>query len=156
MRDKEEIQGYFADCYVLTSNRSHDFVNELLNHFIPKRQAMGDEFEMPQNTENPNRSFGTLTQLIVHLAKSKNVPCALYWRNMENSELKGVQLFFTDDGYLICGIYCATKFPNTDIEDLYLGQLKKFCNSDIGYISYEEPPVKNKYDFITITQNKFK
>lgn len=67
---------------------------------------------------------------------------------MENAESKGVELFLSNDEFLVYGIYCNTKFPNTKIENRYFDELKKFCNSNQGYITYEEGSPHNSQKFI--------
>lgn len=43
------------------------------------------------------------------------------------------------------GIYCETKYPDTEIEDKIFKKIKEFCISEEGYINYEDaPPLKNK------------
>ena len=152
MRNKDEIQGYYADCYVLTEKRNYDFIIKILNHFVPNRRETADEYEIPQYSENPTELFDNADEKIRFLSKNKRIKHTLYWENPDKTELKGVELFFTDDEYLICGVYCDTKFPNTEIEDKYFEQLQKICNSKQGYITYEEPSVHNSQEFIEITK----
>ena len=152
MKKEDEIQGYFADCYVLTHKRSYDFIINFLLQILPNRRETADEYEIPQYSENPTELFKTAEEAIKYLSQNKRVKHTLYFENINKTELKGVELFFTDDEYLICGIYCDTKFPNTEIEDKYFGILKEICNSEQGYIAYEEPSVHNSQEFIEITQ----
>ena len=56
--------------------------------------------------------------------------------------------FFTDDGQVIVGLSCQTKYPDTSIEDNYLKDLKNFCKSERGYVTYEEPATHNTTEFI--------
>ena len=42
------IMGYYADCYVLTNNRTKKFVDEFLNLFMPNRKEQADIYEIPQ------------------------------------------------------------------------------------------------------------
>ncbi len=44
------------------------------------------------------------------LIENKNVKYIIYFENLENDELKGVELFLIDDEFLVYGIYCNTKY----------------------------------------------
>ena len=153
MKIKDEIQGYYADCYVLTEKRTYDFIIQLLDYFTPNRRELTDEYEVPQYSDNPTDILESADEAIKFLCKNGEIKHTLYWENPDKTEMKGVELFFTDDKHLICGIYCDTKFPNTEIEDTYFEKLKTICNSEQGYIAYEEPSVHNSKDFIEIAKN---
>lgn len=147
MSTNEEYQGYFADCYVLSDRRTADFIENFLNTFVPNRKEMVDEFEVPQYSDNPFKIFKTSSEIIQFLIQNKTFKHTIYWENSRVSDLKGVELFFTDDGNVIFGIYCETKYPNTTIEDGFFSELKKFCQSNEGYITYEDTPPQNSQDF---------
>ncbi|MCT4666177.1 MAG: hypothetical protein N4A45_13205 [Flavobacteriales bacterium] len=142
-----EYQGYFADCYVLTNIRTELFVEGFLDHFVPNRRETADEFEVPQYGDNPVETFKTAREAVKFLVDNKHVKHSLYWANPEKSDLRGAELFFTDDAHIIMGIYCETKYPNTKIEDKIFKEIKEFCGSDFGYITYEDTPPHNSIEF---------
>lgn len=143
----DEYQGYFADCYVLTDKRTESFVDKFLNHFIPDRREVADEFEVAQYEDNPIEMFKTAKEAVTFLVNNKNIKHSIYWANPNKSDLRGAELFFTDDAHIIMGIYCETKYPNTEIEDKIFKELKEFCKSDEGYITYEDTPPHNSKEF---------
>ena len=147
MKPKSEKQGYYADCYVLTNKRTVDFIFQLLDRFVPNRKVTADEFEVPQYSDLPTNVFSSVDEAIAYLVDNKNTKHSIYWKNLDEGDLKGVELFFTDDGFLICGLYCDTRHPDTMIEDDYFKQLREFCGSDEGYITYENPAVQNSLAF---------
>ena len=118
-----------------------------MKHFFPKCTESADIYEMQCFTDQQEIVFQSATKAIKFLVKNKTIEYSLYWSNVESSINRGVELFFTNDGYLIVGIYCETKYPNTEIEDNALLALKRFCNSDEGYITYETPPALNGVAF---------
>lgn len=141
--------GYFADCYVLNSNRSCEFLNEFLNHFLPHREESADKYLLPQYAEVPGSIFTNIDELIHYLELNKNEPYGIYWRNtLENEHIKGAMCFFTVDAKLILGLYCNTLFPNMDIENRILQEMKTFCKSEKALIFYEEPAPDNEMEFI--------
>lgn len=149
----DEYQGYFADCYVLTDKRTESFIEEFLDHFVPKRRESIDDYEVPQHADKPVEIFNTAREAVKFLVENKSVKYSLYWENPIKSDLRGAELFFTDDSYLIMGIYCETKFPNTEIEDKIFKQIKEFCGSAEGYITYEDTPPLNSEEFREIIKN---
>lgn len=149
----DEYQGYFADCYVLTSNRTESFVEEFLDRFVPNRRETADEYEVPQYADNPIEIFKTTREAVKFLVDHKNVRHSLYWENPEKSDLRGAELFFTDDSHIIMGIYCETKYANTEIEDRIFKEIQQFCGSNLGYITYEATPPHNSDEFKEIVKN---
>ena len=147
-------QGYFADCFVLTNKRTEAFVEEFLNRFVPKRRESEDEYEVPQYEKNPVESIKSVKEKVKFLVENKSIKHSLYWENPIKSELKGAELFFTDDGHIILGIYCETKFPNTEIEDKIFKEIKAFCKSNEGYIAYEDSPPHNSVEFRKIIEKQ--
>lgn len=148
MPNQTEYKEYFADCYVLSENRSEKFIQLFLDKFIPNRKELSNEYEIPQYSDNPIITFNNATCLIDYLTAYKNVKHIIYWKNNEKSKLKGAMCFFTEDNQVIFGIYCNTAFPDKSIESDYLNKLKEFCNSNIGYFTYEEPAPDNVSDFL--------
>ena len=145
---EKEYQGYFADCYVLVPYRTKGFIHSFLDHFIPDWVESAEEYEIPQYSGDPIAVFESASGLIDYLVKKPDEHHSIYWRNTGKSEIRGAMCFFTNDGYVIAGLYCETTFPDTTIEDNLLFDLKKFCKSDSGFITYEEPPPQNAIDFL--------
>jgi hypothetical protein len=150
----DEYQGYFADCYVLTNNRTESFVEEFLNHFVPDRREIADEFQVSPYLENPVEIFKTAQEAIKFLVENKSVKHSIYWENPTKSDLKGAELFFTDDSHIIMGIYCETKYPITEIEDKIFKEMQGFCKVDEGYITYEEVAPHNSAEFREIIKSR--
>jgi hypothetical protein len=142
----DEYEGYFADCYILTNKRIQSFIEEFLDHFIPERSEPAQEFEFQQYADNPVE-IKNAREAVQFLVENKSVKHSIYWGNPIKSELRGAMIFFTDDGYVIMGIYCETKYPNTEIEDNIFKDIKEFCGSEEGYITYENPPPCNSKEF---------
>lgn len=143
----EEYQGYFDDCYVLTDRRTESFSHEFLDHFVPEGRETADEYEVPQYADNPVENFKTAREAVKFLVENGSVKHSLYWANPVKLELRGAEIFYTDDGHVIMRLYCETKFPDTDIEDKYFKEIKEFCESEEGYITYEDTPPHNSEEF---------
>ena len=142
-----EYQGYFADCYVLTDKRIESFIEEFLDHFVPERRETADEYEVPQYADNPIENFRTAKEAVNYLVMNNSVEHSLHWENPIRSALRGAEIFFNDDGSVIMGIYCETKYPDTEIEDKIFKEIKEFCGSEEGYITYEDTPPHNSEGF---------
>jgi len=156
MKKEKEYYGDFADCYVLTEKRTQEWIVRFLNEFIPNRKQQANEYEIPLYSTHPTFVFKKDEELIDYLEKNKNIPHTIYWTNEEDSDLRGVMVFFTNDGYLIPGIYCETLANDTSIEDNYFNQLKLFWKTDQGYITYEQPAPHNKDEFLKIVNSLIK
>ena len=148
MTQKQEYENYFADCYVLTDSRTKEFINAFLDKFLPDRQESADEYEIPQYSNNPTVISKTADKLIELLERNKNEIHTIYWRNNSKTTVQNAMCFFTDDGQVIVGLSCQTKYPDTSIEDSYLKDLKNFCKSERGYVTYEENATHNTTEFL--------
>jgi hypothetical protein len=140
---------YYADCYVLVDRRDRPFVRELLDRFIPDRSESADEYEVPQYSDKPTVVFKSADDLLDYLADHPKEEHAIYWRNEQTGDVRGAMCFPTNDGQMILGLYCLTKHPDTSIEDNVFSELKKFCRSEIRYVTYEENPQRNSAAFMT-------
>ncbi|MBO6496816.1 MAG: hypothetical protein JJ978_14700 [Roseivirga sp.] len=142
-----DIKEYFADCYVLTDQRNKEHILRFLDHFIPDRKETADEYEVPRYSTQPSRIFRKAENLISYLSENKSEPHGIYWSNTQEGYLRNAQVFFTNDGYLILGISCYTKYPNTEIEESFHKELLHLCSSEYGYITYEDIPPLNSLEF---------
>lgn len=135
-----EYQGYFADCYVLSDKRTTEFIYQFLDRFIPNRKESAGAYEVGQYDEGTFPTFKSVQDTIAYLVDHPTLKHSLYWENPDAADLRGIELFFTDDAHVIMGIYCETKYPNTEIENQLFKALQDFCGSKEGYIAYETPP----------------
>ena len=143
----------FADCYVLTNQRTHAFLLSFLNHFIPQREAYAAEFEVPQHADPPQEVFTSAEDLIVYLENHPHEVHAIYWENKEASQLRAAMCLFTSDGQVIVGLTSVTHYPDTSVERHYLKQLQEFCNSTIGLIEYDTPAAQDTAAFLHRIKN---
>ena len=138
----------FADCYVLTNQRTLSFILSFLNTFLPKRSTYALEFEVPQYAESPDIVYASAEELIAYLEKHPHEVHAIYWENKEESQLRAAMCLFTSDGQVIMGLTTITHFPDTTVEKHYLKQLEAFCHSNIGLIEYDTPAAKDSAEFL--------
>lgn len=146
---KELTMGYYADCYVLTNNRTKKFVDEFLNTFIPNRKEQTNAYEIPQYSKETDEQFDSADKLIQHLELSINTPYTIYWENLDNNEPHFANCFFTNDNNLIVGLACNA---NDKTERELLLKLMEHCGSRDGYIAYEQPPPCNTDNFMEIVR----
>jgi hypothetical protein len=138
----------FADCYVLTPNRTTAFIHSFLQTFLPLRQEYEPTYTLPQFSETPEKTFASAQELMEYLEQNSQVQYAFYWRNNEATALRGAMCFYTSDGQLIVGVFCESLFPETRIEEGYLQKLQQFCNSTYGLIEYETPAAEDTQPFL--------
>jgi len=138
----------FADCYVLTHQRSYTFLLSFLNHFLPHREPYASEFEVPQHAEFPDRVFRAADDLMRYLEQHPNEVHAIYWENKGASTIRAAMCLYTSDGQVIVGLTSETNFPDTMLERQCLQQLENFCNSSISLIEYDTPAAKDTAEFL--------
>lgn len=137
--------GIYADCYVLTNNRTRNFVDKFLETFIPKRKEQADVYEVPQYGKETEKEFDSADNLIQYLELNSNIAHTIYWKNLEGEEPRFASCFFTDDNNLIVGLSCNA---DDKTEDELLMGLMNYCGTDIGYITYEQPAPQNSREFM--------
>jgi hypothetical protein len=138
----------FADCYVLSHQRSRSFITSFLDTFLPNRQEATSRYEIPQFSESPDFLFTNADELITYLEQHPNELHAIYWLNKDASPLRGAMCIFTSDGQVILGLYCETLRPDIRNEQFYLERLMAFCNSTDGLIEYEQPAAQDTLEFL--------
>lgn len=143
----------FADCYVLTNQRTYIFLHSFLNHFLPEREAHASEYEVPQQADHPDHVFKAPEDLITYLENHPNERHAIYWQNKQVSTVRAGMCLFTSDGQVIVGLTSETHYPDTYLEDSCLKQLKEFCKSSIGLIEYDTPAAKDTAAFMQRIKN---
>ncbi|MFK7747373.1 MAG: hypothetical protein AB8B65_03205 [Kordia sp.] len=151
--------GYFADIYAIKKTRSKKIADNFLNHFLPNRKESADEYLIPEYSDNPTHKFDNADELMCFLEKNKNYPNRVYWKNVDEKNLnKHGMIFYTEDGTMIFGISREVDMSgnlNTTNEDQCLAEMKKYFDTNLGYIHYENPPAESYKEFVEIV-NEFK
>jgi hypothetical protein len=148
MSANKENQVNFADCYVLTNNRKTDFILSFLDRFLPNRQEYTHIYEIPEFGENPSMILRSANQLIAYMEHNINEPHGIYWYNKDEAIIRGAMCLFTNDGNVILGIFCESKYPDTSIEDNFLQELKNFAGTSCGLIEYATPAARDTVEFM--------
>jgi hypothetical protein len=148
MPDPKEKQVRFADCYVLTDQRTTAFLHSFLDAFIPNRQEYARSYEIPQFAEQPDRVLSSANELMAYLEQNRETPHAIYWSNKTEEKLYGAMCIFTTNGKVIVGLICETAYPDTNTEREYLNRLMAFCKSELGFIEYEKPAAQDAEEFL--------
>ncbi len=136
--------GIYADIYVLTESRTAEVVQSFLDTFLPKREEQADEYELPLNADNPVAILQSAQEVIDHCVAHPFEKHAIYWRNTVEAEPIIAMIFFTDDGKLILGL----SVDDESLEREFFQRLKRFAQSETGYITYENPPPLNSEEFL--------
>ena len=150
MQQKNSTMGQYADCYVLTNNRTRKFVDDFLSTFIPNRKEQADLYEIPMHGEKTIEEFDSADKLIDYLELNANTPHTIYWENRDNNQIRFANCFFTDDNNLIIGLGCDA---DKRMEDELLKKLMDYCGSTDGYIAYEQPAPHNSSEFKMVVRS---
>jgi hypothetical protein len=81
MPEPKTKQVRFADCYVLTDQRTTVFLHSFLDAFIPYRKEYTHNYEIPQYAEVPELVLSSAGELITYLEQNGETPHAIYWSN---------------------------------------------------------------------------
>lgn len=141
-------QTNFADCYVLTPNRTSSFIRAFLDHFLRRRSEYSSTYEVPQASEPPTVTFNSAEELLHYLEQNTSQPYTLYWSNTEEGKLRGAMCLYTPDSHVILNLFCETSFPDDALERRYLKELMDFCGSPYGLIEYELPAPRDAAEFM--------
>lgn len=141
-------QTNFADCYVLTPNRTPSFIRSFLDHFLPQRSEYSPTYEVPQAAEQPTATFHSEEELLHYLEQNTTEPYTLYWSNTDEGKLRGAMCLYTPDGHVILNLFCETRYPDDALERRYLQELMDFCASPHGLIEYEMPAPRDATEFM--------
>lgn len=146
--------GYLTDIYVIKKTRSKKLADDFLNHFLPNRTESADEYLIPEYSDNPTHKFDTADKLMSFLEINKNYSNRVYWRNTDEKNLnKHGMIFYNQDGTMIFGISRDADMSgnlNTENEDQCLNEMKKYFDTNLGYIDYENPPANSYKEFVGI------
>lgn len=147
---------FYADCYILTTDRTLEMVDKFLNHFLPERAEVASEYELPQFGETTELKFDTVEGLIEYLVINTSTPYSIYWCNKVETDIKCAMCFFTDDNHLILGLSCNTLDHDNSVEDEIFRLLKNYGKTSSGYITYENPAPTNAQEFQRIIKRMSK
>jgi hypothetical protein len=146
--------GYLADIYVIKKTRSKKIGIDFLNHFLPSREESADDYLIPQYSDDPIHEFDNAEDLMTFLESNPKYAQSIYWRNTDAESLnKHGMIFYNEDGTMIFGISRNADMSgnlNTDNEDECLNEMKKYFNTNLGYIHYENSPADNYEEFVEI------
>jgi hypothetical protein len=152
--DQQKLQ-VFADCYILTGSRASGEISSFLNEFIPDRTPYEEKYELPQLAPHPSKLLNGDNQLLAYLERHPKEPYAVYWYNNREEKIRGAMCLYTDDGHLIAGLFCESRFPDNSIEIALLAELKTFWKSEKGIILYQEPAPRTTKKFMDIWKNAY-
>ena len=137
-----------AVCCVLANHRNPETIVRVLEEYIPGYTPLDVDYAHPNG--QPEVEFGSETEMITFFCENMAEVNSFFWnKHHDNPHHIMVGAFFTSDGRLIMSLSTET---NGSIETTFLEGLKKFLGSDVGTLSYIDPPVfedgndfKNRY-----------
>jgi hypothetical protein len=121
---------------------------KFLETFMPFCEESSDEYVIPEYSENPDITFQRALDLMKHCEQNPKDSNRIYWHNSEATQPRHAMVFYTFDGACILGL----SVDDEQIETDFLEKLKKFSNSNFGYITYESPPEDTREDFIAVVK----
>ncbi len=130
----------YHDVYVLARERSAAVATRFLAEFAPNGQASANEYQFPEYSDRPTVVFSTAAEAIRYCESHPRAEQRFYFCNPKGIPAHAM-LFFTGDGGLILGLSVVRGRKKA------LSQLKEHADSDIGYMTFESPPVETVAEF---------
>lgn len=134
-----------AICCVLAPQRSREVIDLVLSSFVPEHEQLDSGYASPP--DDPNGSFASPDEMIDYFVCNAACTQTFFWNQYENNPARiMVGAFFTQDGSLIMSL---TIPADGESENEYLARLKAMLHSDVGVISYiDPPPFEDGADFV--------
>lgn len=125
-----------AVCCVMARNRSREVIDLVLSTFIAKYTYLSNDYASPP--DDPGGAFASQHEMIDYYIRNMNCIQTFFWNQHEdNPERIMVGAFFTEDGHLIMSLTIPAD-GKAELE--YLAKLRAVLHSDVGVISYTNPP----------------
>ena len=132
-------------CTVLANEKSIEIIFKALNEFILYYEKLNPDYACPTGKED--YTFKSEEEMVRFFIENKGLSQAFYWNKYEDNPdgiLLGASIT-TDDKLIISLTFNGTK----ETEAHYFLRLKTFLDSDVGVVSYIDPPeYENGKDFI--------
>lgn len=132
----EKYENVDAVCTVLAPHRSRNMIDLVLTKFIPAYEDLNSDYASPP--DDPSRTFMSADEMIDYFISNSACAQTFFWNQYkENPDGIMVGAFFTTDEHLIISL---TLHADGERESTYLAKLKALLGSDVGVISYTDPP----------------
>src|SRR5512145_1299403 len=92
------------EIYALGSDRSVRFVRAFLDRFLPDRERVADEYEVPEHARQPSHLFLTDDDIMDYLEHHPWESYGLYWRDPDPDGRRLAMAFYTVDRKIILGL----------------------------------------------------
>jgi hypothetical protein len=131
--------------YALSPNRSASFVRAFLDHFLPRRIALAEDYPVPGFTESPERVLGTEHEILQFMEERTHESYGLYFRDSDPNSARQAMVFYTVDGMAIVGLADVS----TD-HAARLADLATYVGARYALLGWEQPPPETSREFIAL------
>jgi hypothetical protein len=131
--------------YVLGVDRASAVVSAFLDHFLPIRARLDEDYPFPQFSRDPPLIvFSADTELISYLADKPKARYQLYWgQRSTDIEVAIAMLFYIEDGAVIFGL--AVESTKTE---KWTNALVNFLGAEYFILGWEQPSPETAKEFI--------
>lgn len=131
------------EIYVLCNKRNRDEALQILDHFIPQRRELAEDYPFPRFTEAPDKVFYNTKEIMKQLETHPDEEYALYWENSAEEVPRQSILVYTEDGALVVGFVVPE-----NVEEEWLKKIALFTEGKYGFSAFEEYPPSTIPEFI--------
>lgn len=147
--------GYLADIYIIKKTRSKKTGLDFINHFLPEREESATVYEYPRFGKTVELVFNKAEELMTYLENNPISHHCIYWRSINKDNLnRHGMIFYTPDSYMIFGISRNHRdFNDKRNEEECFEELKRYFETEDGYITYECPPEDTYRKFMEVVKS---
>jgi len=137
-----------VEIYVLCKDRSKALVLAFLEHFLPNREEVAEDYPYPEYADSPKHVYDDCEEILGVLEQDKNESYSLYWDDTSNGEVRSAMVFYTEDASMIAGVTVAS-----GKEEAWLRKLSDCLGGGYGYVGFDAPPPETKAEFIDLCES---
>lgn len=147
----------YIDSYYLIDNRQFEIVCDFFAKYFPMGgRELATEYPFPEFSDDPERIYYSVNELLLHLENNPNYEYTLYFENKDSlSEIKQITLQYTDDGKIIFGVSIIGNDPSSIDSIRIFKEVRGYLNSRIACATIEEPPPGNSDEFISFCSERY-
>jgi hypothetical protein len=138
------------EAYVLLRNRKYERCKAFLEHFVPARQELAEDYPVPEFAEEPVKLCRGEDEILRFLAGTRD-SYSIYWSNaVDDAKVKQAMVFFLSDGSMILGL--AIHGESEQLAREMLRELVEFSMASLGYVAFDERPPDTSLAFMQRAQ----
>lgn len=131
------------EVYVLCKERTEVLAARFLDHYLPHREALQEDYPFPELVDKPWVTYRDASQVMHRLAATPEETYGLYWRHKGDGHPQQAMLFYTNDGGMIAGLANFACPPVKLLQDL-----ARSVEGEYGMVTCDSRPPDSARKFV--------